>query len=172
MAFCNGCQKCFNNIAGAGVLIITDSKLFEGEHDIILFKDHTGKYNDAGGKAEGNNSFETGKKELLEESRGTISVSLDTLSATKYYDVGVYSKHKYRCFIVYIRNVSCRKFYTIDTSQMSSAYQETSHMTRFPIRYLIDDVSRTRSIPKSIRDDYGTRRDVGDRVHQVLTKLF
>lgn len=172
MNFCNGCHKCFENIAGAGVLIITDSKIFEGEHDIILFKDHTGKYNDAGGKAEGNDSFVTGAKELFEESRGTVSVSLKTLSTTKYYDIGVYTKHKYRCFVVYIKNISCRKFYKINTSQMSSAYQETTHMTRFPVRHLIDDMTQMGSISKSIRDDYGTRRDIGDRIHQVLTKLF
>jgi hypothetical protein len=168
---CTGCHKCFGNIAGSGVLIITDSNTFAGKHDIILFRDHTGTFNDAGGKSEGLPSLQTASKELYEESRTTLHVPENSLSRTKYVDIGHSSKHIYRCYILYIPKVSCTSFYHVDTKGLSHCYLETTQMIRFPVP-MIQDMIKKRSLTDHLIDDKHRSLPLGGRARSVLTKLF
>jgi hypothetical protein len=168
---CTGCHRCFSNIAGSGVLIITDSNTFAGKHDVVLFKDHTGTFNDAGGKSEGLPSLKTASKELYEESRTTVNVPENVLYGTKYIDIGKSRKHIYRCYILYIPKVSCASFYHVDTRGMSHCYLETTQMTRFPIP-IIQDMLQKRPLSDYLVDDKNRQLPLGSRARDVLTKLF
>lgn len=168
---CTGCSRCYRNIAGAGVLIVTNSKTFPGELDIVLVKDYTGDYNDAGGKSEGRISFEVASSELLEESRGMLYISGSALSSTKYVDVGKSTKHLYRCYIVHVPNISCRTYYSIDTSRMGHAYQETTGMTRFPVRYVMNLI-RSHALNDYLYDDKYIARKINGRVKSIIKKVF
>lgn len=167
---CKGCNRCFNNIGGSGVLIFTDSKIFPGEHDIVLVKDHTETYNDAGGKSDGLESTATASNELYEETRGLINIDSRLLATTRYIDIGK-NKHKYRCYIIHIPKISCSEYYCVDTSNMSNAFHETSGMTRFPARH-IRDLIRRGVIKRSLLDDKFKQCPINDRVKDVLKKLF
>jgi hypothetical protein len=168
---CKGCSRCFNNIAGSGVLILTDSNVFPGEHDVVLIKDYTNMYNDAGGKSEGKTSAVTASDELYQETRGIIRIDPHILSKTKYIDIGKSSKHRYRCYIVYIPKLSCRQYYSIDTSHMSSSFRETTGMTRFPVRYIQNNIT-SGQLGDSLHDDKHRRREISGRVKDVLNVLF
>lgn len=168
---CRGCSRCCNNIAGSGVLILTDSKTFPGEYDVVLVKDYTETYNDTGGKSDGLESTVTASKELYEETRGVVAVDSHVLTTTRYVDIGSNSRHKYRCYVIYIPQLSCNQYYLIDTTHMSSAFRETSGMTRFPVRH-IRDLVRRGQLGSSVYDDKSIQRPINDRVRDVLNILY
>lgn len=153
--------------SGAGVIIIDFNK-----NHVIMFKDHTNTYNDAGGM---NNRREktrnvniisqTASRELLEESRGTIYIPPQDLLKYKHVDIES-GKYLYRCYIVYQSCVSCTRFYQTDVSKLPYEYQECTRMTRFPISQF------NKGIGNTIISDNREKLPLGNRGKKILRNIF
>jgi uncharacterized protein (DUF2236 family) len=170
---CQGCRKCEgreNGVLGAGVLILTESTTFPGEHDVILFKDYTGMYTDAGGHCDDSPPDEAASKELYEESRTIVHIDVNTIRECNFIDIPSY-KHTYRCYVVNVPRIQCRDFYEIDTRYMPRAFRETTRMRRFPLRYVRERIFNGQ-LTTSVIDKSGNEKPLSDRARKVLVGLY
>ena len=143
---CNGCNKCYHGIQGAGCLIF-DS---ESKEVILLYDDWRKSFNDAGGNYDPEihkDLQQCAEQELCEETRGLLDTNLN---GYKCIDLDIPLDldplgHKYRMYVLYVNGlmeptISCKEFDRTDVSKLSEYYQETSRMVRFPIRQFNDEL--------------------------------
>ncbi len=169
-ASCTGCAKCHHGYTGGGVLLVD-----EKTGDIILtLENHSKTYSDPGGLLDKKERCsDAASRETFEETRGTVDISPETLRACKYIDVGGF--HKYRCYIYKTGGqVSCRAYYKVDTRNLSSAFRETSAMTRFPIKGIKAELAKNYKAQwwVGIKDNQPTTLPVRGRVMGIVRRAI
>lgn len=177
-ALCKGCKVCHNGVAGAGVLILTPSKQIAGDMDLILVMDQSNTFNDMGGTSRDKHGaakkpHHVASSEVDEESRKTVQIPGSVLSGTRYIDLQG-RNHMYRCFIVNVANISCRTFYHSKKHVVlhGKQFNETTHMTRFPLSKLLAQFKATGQVPSHIMSDTGRLCPLHGRVKGILQLLL
>lgn len=135
-------NKHLKYFSGAGIILL------EQINDIwyvILIKDHTGRFSDAGGMYDKHHKSlkDVAIQELREESRNLINIT-NPLVLTHYID-NHYKKNDtyYRSYIVNISGININDFYTnkliIDSSVIaSSCWKESTDIIRIKLKDLFN----------------------------------
>lgn len=165
-----------NRFSGSGVLII-DLNSFS----LLLIHDYTKDYNCCGGRADyvmvtDERLKTTAVKELREETRTLLSITVTSLDECPFVDIPVpHVKQQiyFRCFLLkmYCPADICEQFDCFDTRKLpdDGDFREVKNLMFFPLNQFLQESSFMTIMHKNkARDRNGTLRSLNRRVISVI----
>jgi len=105
--FCKGCDRCSSGYTGSGVLLYKTK-----QQKFVLGVDYKNELTDFGGKIDfvSEKIWNTASRELFEESNRVFNISGTQILSCDYIDIDR-NIHKYRSYILPIKNFDKKQFY-------------------------------------------------------------
>lgn len=162
---------------GAGILLISPSKINLGTHEIVLVFDQSRTYNDFGGRLKETDGYhnlhEVASNEFFEETVGTHSVDANLLCKCSYMD-GEYDGTWYRSYIVKM-DFNDKEFHNavkplISYGKMIEIGADPSfYETRAIARFNIQRLKKWWHVESKIKKK--ERGDIGNQVYDIMGHL-